>query len=129
METKSITPTYVTLAQAKLLKKKNFNVSTLNWYHKGTKKLNRNDLLCSMNKLTDNYSAPEQWQVIEWFELVFKIYIDTKCVNSTRGDNFEYCIHKNNDTIKIKNGFNNRKEACSAAIDYILTVLLEADNL
>ena len=90
-----ITPTYVTLAQAELLKKNGFN-----------------DLI------------PEQWQVIEWFEIVFKIYIDTKCINSTRGDNFEYYIHKNNDTIKIKNGFNSRKEAYSAAIDYVLRILL-----
>jgi len=103
----NIQPNYCSFEQCKLLKEKGF----VSKYKLSVQKFIKN-------------ARPEQWQVHEWIETNFKLYVDTKCINSTRGDNFEYSIHKNNDTIKIKNGFDSRRESYSAAFDYILNNLI-----
>jgi len=112
-----IEPKYVTFDQAKWLKEKGFNLPTLNWYHRGNKKFNTNDLLFSMNKITDNYSAPEQWQVVEWLRLNHGIWIYVK-----RGFGWEYFVEKadnSNDLLYNDGTFNSPQEAYSAAFDYI----------
>jgi hypothetical protein len=125
-----IKPTYITFKQAKLLPN-DFESIAFACYYKGEFYAHKNLLNVSgikedLHPIDKNeiVLAPEQWQVIEWIESNFKLYIDTTCVNSTRGDNFAYQIHKNNDTVKSKTGFDTRKEAYSAAFDYILNNLL-----
>jgi hypothetical protein len=130
-----IKPTYVTFKQAKKLKEKGFEIDTDKFLFckdevnnikehqiKNRDVIYNGGLLYLLNE--DEYRIYEQWQVVEWIESNFKLYIDTTCVNSTRGDNFAYQIHKNNDTVKSKTGFDTRKEAYSAAFDYILNNLL-----
>jgi len=87
-----IEPKYVTFEQAKWLKEKGFNLPTLNWYHRETKKFNTNDLLFSMNKLTDNYSAPEQWQVLEWLRANHDIWIELRMGKDSNSVWFDYDI-------------------------------------
>jgi len=129
---KTIEPKYITFEQAKWLKEKGFDVPILNWYHKGTKKLNRNDLLCSMNKLTDNYSAPEQWQVVEYLRVNHNIDLQAVCNYGRLGRTYKMGIifinkEKEVDTIFLRPidmpysfiEFNSPQEAYSAAFDYI----------
>jgi hypothetical protein len=113
-------PHYVTFEQAIALKEKGFNIICNQGYNQVTK-----GLIEMPNKNDENIliSAPEQWMVVEWLEQ-FGIYIDTRCLNSTKGNNFEVCIHRMNDVIKLKNGFDTRKAAYSAAFDYILKELI-----
>jgi len=124
---KTLKPRYVTFEQAKWLGEKEFDLPTYGYYdglnlcigeYKNHSKTKIGDTLMH-KRLTGYISAPEQWEVVEWFEQRFNVYIDTRCVNSTRGDNFEFCIHKMNDIIETKNGFNTRQETYSAAFDYI----------
>ena len=121
-----IEPRYVTFEQAKWLKEKGFDLPTLNWYHRGNKKFNTNDLLFSINKLTDNYSAPEQWQVCEWLLINHGIWIDVtlssdfkflNLIRDIKNPNTHLGIARVNDS----SFFNSPQEATSAAFDYILT--------
>lgn len=120
----TIEPTYVSFEQAKWLKEKGYK-SKSRYYDGSGKLVSVPNISGNDYRHTNNYmqrfrwEAPEQWEVVEWFEQRFNVYIDTRCVNSTRGDNFEFCIHKMNDIIETKNGFNTRQEAYSAALDYI----------
>jgi hypothetical protein len=117
-----IEPKYVTFDQAKWLKEKGFNLPTLNWYHRGNKKFNTNDLLFSMNRLTDNYSAPEQWQVVEWLRVNHGVWVYVKL-----GYGHEFVIQKALAPFEIiyaDGTFNSPQEAYSAAFDYILKELI-----
>lgn len=60
---------------AKLAKEKGFDKNTLYWYHRNTKKLNKNDLMFSMNKLTNNYSAPTQALLQKWLRETCNIIV------------------------------------------------------
>jgi len=122
--------TYVSFEQAKLLKEKGFEIPILNWYHRETKKLNKNDLAFSINKLTDNYSAPEQWQVVEWLRINHGIWI---VVNITIDDKWYFELYnlkdKRNSEISIVDEnitdfHNSPQKAYSAAFDYILKELI-----
>jgi len=121
---KTLEPKYVTFEQAKWLKEKGYK-SKSRYYDGSGKLVSVPNIPENDYRHTNNYmqrfrwEAPEQWEVVEWFEQRFNVYIDTRCVNSTRGDNFEFCIHKMNDIIETKNGFNTRQEAYSEAFDYI----------
>jgi hypothetical protein len=122
--------TYVSFEQAKLLKEKGFEIPILNWYHRETKKLNKNDLAFSINKLTDNYSAPEQWKVVEWLRINHGIWI---VVNITIDDKWYFELYnlkdKRNSEISIVDEnitdfHNSPQKAYSAAFDYILKELI-----
>jgi hypothetical protein len=115
-----VKPNYVTYEVAKLLKEKGCLE---------TNKMRFHFLSDSMTHFPypgkeEVIYTLEHWQVIEWLETNFKIFIDTKCINSYRCDNFGYTIHKDNDDIKIKNGFTTRKKAYDDAFKYILTEII-----
>ena len=112
-----IEPTYATFEFSKWLKEKEFGLPTLNWYHRETKKFNTNDLLFSMNKLTDNYSAPEQWQVVEWLRVNHGIWVYVKL-----GFGHEFVIQKTAvpfEIIYTDGTFKSPMEAYSAAFEHI----------
>jgi len=126
---KEIKPAYVTFEQAKLFEEKGilrpFWVE--NYYRKS-----RYDLMRDMKGETFNSDihifAPEQWQVVEWFEIKHGITIDTiaeECDDGDSGDGpmYEYRIQ---DWRELKRYYSKeqylyRKEAYSAAFDYVLT--------
>jgi hypothetical protein len=114
----NIEPKYVTFEQAKWLKEIGFNLPTLNWYHRGNKKFNTNDLLFSMNKLTDNYSAPEQWEVVEWLRIYHSIWIEIKCFKSGICGFSIWLIQKEYYEVERVELYS-PQEAYSAAFDYI----------
>ncbi len=68
-------------------------------------------------------SAPTQSLLQKWLREVYKIAIDIKTINSTRMDNFEYCLHFKNDNIKTKNGFNTYEEALEEGLYQALLLI------
>jgi hypothetical protein len=120
----NIEPKYSTFEQAKWLKEKGFNLPTLNWYHRGNKKFNTNDLLFSMNKLTDNYSAPEQWQVVEWLRVNHGIWVSPGIITLNGVVKWFPRYFKFASTLleiseDIDGNFDTPQEAYSTAFDYI----------
>jgi hypothetical protein len=120
----NIEPKYSTFEQAKWLKEKGFNLPTLNWYHRGNKKFNTNDLLFSMNKLTDNYSAPEQWQVVEFLRINHGIWVSPGIITLNGVVKWFPRYFKFASTLleiseDIDGNFDTPQEAYSAAFDYI----------
>jgi len=117
---------------AKLLKEKGFDVKTHYWFHRDTKKLEYNNLLFSMNNLTENYSAPTQQVAIDWIKINFgiQIFLDyTFCVGLYYGTkimspngNVDEIWTKSVD--KVIDGSNTPEEAKEAAINYVLTKLI-----
>jgi hypothetical protein len=110
---------------AKLLKEKGFNEPTLKWYHRETKKLNTNDLMFSMNKLTDNYSAPTIAEVIMWLYEKHKIWIS---VLRHKNDTEKGFVAYNNDKVIDDKIFfklhSSPTEAYLSAINYYLKDLV-----
>jgi hypothetical protein len=123
-----IKPTYVTFEQAKILADKKFLVHTRYGYtkdgvlerpHYGESYIN----LDFENSVT--YSAPEQWQVVEWLDKKYNQYIHIQ--KHTRNGLKCYSPFINNKTVKkdvFFNDFDTPQEAYSAAFDYILNNLL-----
>ena len=115
----NIEPKYVTFEQAKWLKEIGFNLPTLNWYHKGNKKFNTNDLLFSMNKLTDNYSAPEQWQIIEFLRINHGIWVFVGREPETGVYYPNIDVNKGDKYFDKFDDYDTPQKAYSAAINYI----------
>jgi hypothetical protein len=69
-----IEPAYATFEQAKWLKEKRFNVPCVNYYTPEFTEHGFNTPLRN-SELDDFYSAPEQWQIVEWALQVHKIFI------------------------------------------------------
>jgi hypothetical protein len=70
-----------------------------------------------MNKLTDNYSAPEQWQVVEWLRVNHGIWVYVKL-----GFGHEFVIQKTAvpfEIIYTDGTFKSPMEAYSAAFEHI----------
>lgn len=114
--------TPVSFENAKLLKEKGFDIPTLKWYHRETKKLNTNDLIFSMNKLTDNYSAPTIAEVVMWLYKKHGIWISV----------FKYKDHAAdlNDPYLFRNQFDrgdydSPKKAYEAGIEFALKNLIK----
>jgi hypothetical protein len=121
---KVIEPTYITFEQAKWLKEKGFDEScrmlingAYEPFHLNlieTQFFQNNSVL-----LKDCYSAPEQWQVVEWLRVNHGIWVS---ICPSIDTNFEFMIYKK-DVIygsgKYKSNFNSPQEAYSAAFDYI----------
>lgn len=110
---------YVDFEVAKLLKEKGFvrNISTeLRYMPDGSTQLH--------GFYAYSWSRPTIQLAVKWIYENFRIEIDIRCINSYRNDNYEYCIHKDNDVIKTKNAFVTRDEAYQAAIKYTLENLI-----
>jgi hypothetical protein len=140
---KEIKPTYITFEQAKWLKEKGFDEScrmlingAYEPFHLNlieTQYFQNNSVL-----LKDCYSAPEQWQVVEWLRFNHDIWVSVIKIDGFQ-DLYYYTItgssefFNNGRTITVeewddetcdKMGYNNKyfnspQEAYSAAFDYI----------
>jgi hypothetical protein len=119
---KEIKPTYVTFEQAKWLKEIGFDLFTEAWYHRDTKRFNLNSLRFSINKLTDNYAAPEHWELVEWLRVNHGIWIEIHgwtnqpVGNETWKECYQSFINGDATDVSI---FKTPQEAYSAAFDYI----------
>jgi hypothetical protein len=128
---KEIKPTYITFEQAKWLKEKGFDESCrmlINGAYEPfhfnlieTQYFQNNSVL-----LKDCYSAPEQWQVVEWLRINHGIWISVGNVYSEY-THWANGIGKENKgmILPFREGqdnhdyFNSPQEAYSAAFDYI----------
>lgn len=116
-----IKPTYVTFQQAKLLKEKGLNEDTLEiecnqgYDFRGSGDLQHHGRHISSHLF---YSAPEQWQVIEWLRVKHGIHIQylTHGVNKTYAPFIGELKEQ-----PIQHWFKTPQEAYSAALDYILS--------
>lgn len=155
-----IKPTYVTFEQAKLLKEKGFDIECRNYY-------DNSEEICEVsNRFTKNmnslqtafleiavfpedadindkdfivYSAPEQWQVVEWLRVKHGIwvFIDwsqnkwcSQIIDIKEETLKKVCKNKDwkerNSAVYLKTllDYNSPQEAYSAAFDYILNNLI-----
>jgi hypothetical protein len=123
---KEIKPTYITFEQAKWLKEKGFDEScrmlingAYEPFHLNlieTQYFQNNSVL-----LKDCYSAPEQWQVVEWLRVNHGIWV---CVNINGLDKlFTFDIHNYKQKGSLENiqngGYITPQQAYSVAFNYI----------
>jgi hypothetical protein len=136
-----IEPAYVTFEQAKKLKEKEFNKDKIeiecnqgyDFRGDGTHLIKNGRHI--QHKLF--YSAPEQWQVIEWLRINHGIHLEVSC--DVYGElwfvKLEVCskevwddLDKRHNILTAHRKFNNEhkspQEAYSAAFDYILNDLI-----
>ena len=121
-----IEPTYVTFEQAKLLKRKGFDVSCIRLWN-GIGKYFEDKPYTDWNKATQFISIPEQGQVIEWLRVVHGIWIEVHgWTKQPVGDEiWEQCYQSfiNGDATDVSI-FKTPQEAYSAAFDYTLKELI-----
>lgn len=144
----NIQPVYVTFEQAKLLKEKGFDVIVKHWYEyaltsqkdkdngysgsfgwkKGECNLQsgyfQNNSTGDLLKCTSWFlcAAPEQHQVIEWFEIKYQKYVYAFKYNRTW--HYKIDAEHGTDYFSTGKGYDSRKQAYSAAIDYVLKELI-----
>lgn len=118
--------TYVSFEQAKLLEEKGFNEMCNLLYH-----YNGSNAVYMLNKNDENFgfSAPEQWQIVEWFRVNHGIWVDITLSSDSKFLNLIRDIKNSNTHLgiaRVNNSsfFNTPQEAYSAAFDYILNNLL-----
>ena len=134
----NIQPAYVTFEQAKLLKEKGFDVECKMCVEEGAERplpFNCGNTI-HKNSLHPYYSAPEQWQVVEWLRVNHDIWVYSEC--DVYGDGWYPKIlpcsrtvwsnvklrEKIEEFTRYRNlGYKTPQEAYSAAFDYILTNL------
>jgi hypothetical protein len=140
-----IKPTYVTFEQAKLLKEKGFDIECRNYY-------DNSEEICEVsNRFTKNmnslqtafleiavfpedadindkdfivYSAPEQWQVIEWLRINHGMYVEARLQLTSKNHKREYIAYIDCIDINYNLRYLTPQEAYSAAFDYILNNLI-----
>ena len=142
--TSAIKPTYVTFEQAKLLKEKGFDLRIKQCYVSKETILflyDENNTLgwCNRNLPKNEYSAPEQWQVVEWLRVEKGIEV---CIIPDSSSQSQLLLRKYTYSIftpinganlhcqigRKENGdisyFLKPQEAYSAAFDYVLNSLI-----
>lgn len=139
-----IQPTYVTFEQAKLLKKKGFDEQCSHsyketepvalyqhqdkMYNNSFKKEWQNTVRKNSQMLDatiSRYSAPEQWQVVEWLRSEREIWISIEYRLSRFTPNIQFVKRINKDTtVSYWSYFETSQEAYSAAFDYVLNNLI-----
>jgi hypothetical protein len=124
---KEIKPTYITFEQAKWLKEKGFKIGSNRGYlPNGELSYSQYASLCYNDEedYPTRYSAPEQWQVVEWLRVNHGIWVES-LHRGDMGDFIFKVVELNENNWKkhphyIHNeGFNSPQEAYSAAFDYI----------
>jgi hypothetical protein len=134
-----IKPTYATFEQSKLLKEKGFDVPCKTVYDGNYEPHHTNiihdiSFKSTNSELEDNcYSAPEQWQIIEWVFQKYQYSIEVN-LNIPESGEYDGCyvfngIIKGSEDYKLKivyksKDYPTREKATSAAIDYILKELI-----
>jgi hypothetical protein len=147
-----IEQTYVSFSQAKLLKEKGFNVNCTNAYAEerlinkstGGDRFTGVYHLVTLSKFHKRYySAPEQWQVVEWLRVNHGIWthvhleVKIKGLEISNTGKYQASINRVNHTSvfgKISEGDvpdgpyrkpqNSPQEAYSEAFDFVLTKLI-----
>ena len=128
-----IKPTHVTFEQAKLLKEKGFNIPCNRHCFIGNtgKIVFETSVHCidwgnrPLTKTIQKYSAPEQWQVIEWLRVKHGIHI-VAFPELLNGEKVRYypSVFEGGIGEDIEEYFDTPQEATSAAIDYVLNNLI-----
>jgi hypothetical protein len=124
--TQEIKPAYTTFEQAKWLKKKGFDVLTWYCYLKDRtvqfSSGDENDVDLYNHNLWDNYSMPEQHQVVEWLRVNHGIHIEILLEENKPWNKFYYRIMKIGQYFSLSHDgiySETPQEAYSAAFDYI----------
>jgi hypothetical protein len=121
-----IKPRHVNSEQAKLLKEKGFDIECRMCIEEGDERplpFNCGNTI-HKNSLHPYYSAPEQWQVVEWLRVKHGVWIFSDYGKKTK--NWYYNIQflptqtTHIERILWQDGFETPQEAYSAAFDYIL---------
>jgi hypothetical protein len=120
-----IKPAYVTFEQAKWLKEKGFDVECKMCVEEGDERplpFNCGNTI-HKNSLHPYYSAPEQWQVVEWLRVNHGIWIT---VTSISQESWQWHITKPGDSLGklYEEDFYSPQEAYEAAIEYCLRNLI-----
>jgi len=120
-----IQPAYATFEQAKKLKEKGFNVPCVNYYTPEFTVHGFNTSLIN-SELGDFYSAPEQWQIVEWLRVNHGIWVSVDMIYETSQIGFWYCIRQSKEDDKAidSNEYPTPTEAYQSAFDYILNNLI-----
>jgi hypothetical protein len=126
-----VTPTYVTLEQAKKLKEKGWKQRVKMVYLSISNKSIIRGVDLSLELMDNEFNAPEQWQVIEWLRVNHNIWVatDVDC-RDLFGTNllFFFRICNIGEYLRCLNisekYFEYPQEATSAAIDYVLDNLI-----
>jgi hypothetical protein len=122
---KEIKPTYITFEQAKWLKEKGFKIGSNRGYlPNGELSYSQYASLCYNDEedYPTRYSAPEQWQVVEWLRVNHGIWVWVRPYKDHAADNNDPIQHQMNvykNGVTVSKEFNSHEEAYSAAFDYI----------
>jgi len=132
-----IEPAYATSEQGKKLKEKGFNVPCVNYY---TPKFTEHGFKLTPirnSELGDFYSAPEQWQIVEWLRINHGIHVEIICdcygelwyaylkvCSREVWEDEDKCHNILTAYQKFNNEHKSKKEAYSAVFDYILNKLI-----
>jgi hypothetical protein len=114
-----IKPTHAIFEHAKWLKELGFiEFCNMRYNEFGKLTATKLGMHANPNNYVDSYSAPEQWQVVEWLRVNHGIWIN---VTISQEDKWEYFIGNtiNCDVLHYCSKFNSPQEAYSAAFDYI----------
>jgi hypothetical protein len=120
-----IKPTYITFEQAKLLKEKWFNENVEGLYFDAEIKVIPTKPSNTDFASTRYYSAPEQWQVIEWLRIKHGIWVSVEApVKLSKSWCFEIYKIYDGVILNTESGFSSPQEAYSSAFDYILKEII-----
>jgi hypothetical protein len=117
-----IKPTYVTFEQAKWLKEKGFDEQLPSIYLDGKLEILRSPISNKEFMTSRSYSAPEQWQVVEWLRINHGIWVWVRPYKDHAADNNDPIQHQMNvykRGVTVSKEFNSHEEAYSASFDYI----------
>ena len=122
---KEIKPTYITFEHAKWLKEKGFKIGSNRGYlPNGELSYSQYASLCYNDEedYPTRYSAPEQWQVVEWLRVNHGIWVWVRPYKDHAADNNDPIQHQMNvykNGVTVSKEFNSHEEAYSASFDYI----------
>jgi hypothetical protein len=114
-----IKQTYVTLEQSKWLKEIGLGIKVKQFYY--SEEFKTTDIKIDIGLLNHNehiskYSAPEQWQVVEWLRVNHGIWVAIRVSNNK----FNLLVtNLSGDILHNDSAFKTPQEAYSAAFDYI----------
>lgn len=122
-----IKPVYVNLEQAKLLKAKGFNELCTGTYEGNIFSVNNRAWRNSEDPT--EYTAPEQWMVVEWLRINHNLWIEVFNCNVPEIGKWGFDIHRLPSGVAYlwnnsKAVFNSPQDTYSAAFDYVLENML-----
>jgi len=124
-----IKPTYVTFEQAKLIRKKGFNLKTT-WAYQSSNPKNKYSYKVNHEILLRDKKdvfCPEQWELVEYLRINHGIWIEILLTEDSPYNNFYFRIMEIGKYFTLSHDGiyrNTPQEAYSAAFDYILKELI-----